>query len=63
MEFDRSFLKKLWSGEKVLCPFCDKEYLVPLHSKEKDNDDFRCPNCNQIIRTISIFNQMLKENK
>ena len=32
MELDRSFLKKLWNGEKVMCPKCNKEYLIPLLS-------------------------------
>ena len=39
MELDRSFLKKLWNGEKVMCPKCNKDYLIPLHKKRKDNDD------------------------
>lgn len=36
MNLDRTFLKKLWNGEKVLCPKCNKEYLVPLHKKIKN---------------------------
>ena len=63
MELDRTFLKKLWNGEKVKCPKCNKDYLIPLHKKKKDNDDFQCPNCNEIYRTISIFNNMLKDGK
>ncbi len=63
MELDRSILKKLWNGEKVMCPKCSKEYLIPLHKKRKDNDDFQCPNCKEIYRTINIFNNMLKEGK
>ena len=35
MELDRAFLKKLWNGEKVLCPKCNEEYLVPLHKRRK----------------------------
>ena len=45
MELDRIILKKLWDGEKVLCPKCNEDYLIPLHKKKKDNDDFICPKC------------------
>ena len=34
--------------------------LVEL-KKRKDNDDFQCPNCNEIYRTINFFNNMLKD--
>ena len=63
MEIDRSILKRLWNGEKVLCPKCSTDYLIPLHKNKKDNDDFVCPNCKEVFRTISIFNKMLKDNK
>lgn len=66
MNLDRTFLKKLWNGEKVLCPKCNKEYLVPLHNKLKkqdDKNDFKCPNCNEIYRTIGILSNLLKNNK
>ena len=63
MELDRTFLKKLWNGEKVMCPKCNKGYLIPLHKKKNNSDDFQCPNCNEIYRTISIFNNMLKDGK
>ena len=63
MELDRNILKKLWNKEKVICPKCESDYLIPLHKKKKDNDDFKCPKCKEIYRTISIFNKMLKENK
>jgi predicted RNA-binding Zn-ribbon protein involved in translation (DUF1610 family) len=56
-------LKKLWNGEKVLCPKCNEDYLIPLHKKKKDNDDFQCPKCKEVFRTIAIFNKMLKDNK
>ena len=63
MELDRIILKRLWNGEKVMCPKCDNDYLVLLHKKRKDNDDFQCPNCKEIYRTINIFNEMLKNGK
>ena len=63
MELDRKILKKMWNGEKVLCPKCNDDYLILLHKKKKDNDDFQCPKCNEVFRTITIFNNMLKDNK
>ena len=33
MELDRTILKKLWNGEKVLCPKCNEDYLIPLNKK------------------------------
>lgn len=60
MQLDRIFLKKLWDGEKVMCPKCNKDFLVPLH---KDNDDFKCPNCKEVYRTINIFSIILNSNK
>ena len=59
MELDRAFLKKLWNGEKVLCPKCNEEYLVPLHKKRKDNDDWQCKKCGEVYRTISILSELL----
>lgn len=63
MELDRKFLKQLWNNEKVLCPKCNEEILVPLHKKKKDNNDFQCPNCQEIYRTINILNELLNANK
>ncbi len=63
MKIDRKFLKQLWNNEKVLCPKCNKEYLIPLHGKKKDNDDWKCPNCKEIYRTINLFNRLLKNEE
>lgn len=63
MNLDRKNLKKLWNGEKVLCPKCSKEYLVPLHKNKNDYNDWQCPNCKEVIKTINIFNNMLKDGK
>ena len=63
MELNRNILKKLWNEEKVICPKCNEDYLIPLNKKKKNNDDFQCHKCKEIFRTISIFNKMLKENK
>ncbi|MBR3210065.1 MAG: hypothetical protein IKF82_07390 [Bacilli bacterium] len=54
MELDRIILKKLWNGEKVLCPKCNEDYLIPLHKKKKDNDDFQCPKCKEVFSN-SVF--------
>ena len=35
MKLDRSFLKKLWNGEKVMCPKCNKDYLKKLRKISK----------------------------
>ena len=63
MKLDRNTLKKLWNGEKVICPKCNVEYLVSLHKNKKDNNDFKCPNCNEIYRTINILCDLLEEKK
>ncbi len=63
MNLDRKTLKKLWNGEKVLCPKCSKEYLILLHKNKKDYNDWQCPNCKEVIKTINILNNMLKEGK
>lgn len=63
MELDREFLKQLWNDEKVLCPKCNEEHLIPLHKNKKDNSDWQCPKCKEIYRTINLFNKLLKDNK
>ena len=53
-----SFLKKLWRGEKTLCPVCGCE-LELLHKKAKKNDcDWQCKNCDKTIRTIHLLNEI-----
>lgn len=59
MELDRKFLKRLWNNEEVICPKCMKGTLIPLHKNKKDNNDFKCPNCKEIYRTIKILNNLL----
>ena len=63
MEINREILKKLWHGERVICPKCNSDYIIPLHKNQKDNNDFQCPNCKAIFRTINILNNLLKDNK
>lgn len=63
MKQGRVFLKKLWQKEKVLCPKCHNDYLIPLHRKRKDNNDFICPSCKEIYRTMNILQRLLCDNK
>ena len=63
VELDRSFLKRLWNNERVLCLKCNDDYLVPLHKKRHDNNDFICPKCKEIYRTIDILQDLLKSNE
>lgn len=49
-------LKKLWNEEDVICPKCREEVLVLLHKKKKkSNNDWVCPKCGEIYRTISML--------
>ena len=34
MELDRTILKKIWNGEKVLCPKCNEDYFFIVTFKE-----------------------------
>ena len=52
-------LKKLWTGEKVPCPKCGKEFLEHLHKKAKKSDtEWKCPECGEIFRTINMLNEL-----
>ena len=33
-----ALMKKLWRGEKVVCPKCGKDTLTHLHKKAKKSD-------------------------
>ena len=53
-----SFMKRLWAGEPTLCPKCGRAELVPLHKrlkKEPDRNDWQCPVCGEIYRTINMM--------
>jgi uncharacterized C2H2 Zn-finger protein len=63
MQIDRTVLKKLWKGEQVLCPKCEKSYLIPLHKNKKDYNDFQCPNCKEVFRTLNRLKQLLNKDK
>ncbi len=50
------FLKRLWRGEETRCIACGGANLTYLHKKAKKSDnDFICPACGKIYRTISMF--------
>ena len=59
MDLDREFLKRLWNGEPTVCPRCCGETLIPLHKRRKDRDDWQCPHCGEIYRTMKILNDLL----
>lgn len=51
-----AFLKRLWSAIPTNCPRCQKSELVRLHKKaKKDNNDWKCPECGEIYRTINMM--------
>lgn len=55
------FLKKLWGEELTPCPKCGGT-LEHLHKKaKKSNNDWKCPECNSIYKTINIL-YSLNEN-
>ena len=57
-----SFLKKLWTNQKVPCPKCGHEFLEHLHKKaKKSNNDWQCPACGEIYRTIRMLLQLPEE--
>lgn len=51
-----AFLKRLWNAQTTPCPKCGAAELVLLHQKaKKSNNDWKCPACGEIYRTINIF--------
>lgn len=58
-EEEVALLKKMWRAEAVICPKCGKAELVHLHKKaKKSNDDWKCPACEEIYRTINMLMQL-----
>lgn len=56
------FLKKLWTGQTVICPKCGKAELILLHKKAKKSDcDWKCPECGEIYRTIRMLKELPEE--
>ena len=55
-ETELRLLKKLWREEPVLCPKCKAAELTHLHKKaKKSNNDWKCPACGEIYRTINML--------
>lgn len=53
------FMKRLWQNQPTPCPKCQDALLVPLHKKaKKDNNDWKCPACGEIYRTISMLYEL-----
>ena len=57
-----AFLKRLWSEMPTVCPKCGQAELVFLHKKaKKSNNDWKCPACGEIYRTINLFCDLPEE--
>ena len=57
-----AFLKRLWRAEPTTCPKCGASELVLLHKKaKKSNNDWKCPNCGEIYRTIGMMMDLPNE--
>ena len=55
-EEELAFLKRLWREQPTVCPKCGQAELVLLHKKaKKSNNDWKCPACGEIFRTINMF--------
>ena len=55
-EEELAFLKRLWREEPTVCPRCGGAELTYLHKKaKKSNNDWKCPACGEIYRTINLF--------
>ena len=55
-EEELAFLKRLWREEATVCPRCGGAELTYLHKKaKKSNNDWKCPACGEIYRTITLF--------
>lgn len=57
-----AFMKRLWREEPTDCPVCGQAQLVFLHKKaKKSNDDWKCPACGEIFRTINMMYELPDE--
>ena len=55
-EEELAFLKRLWRGLPTVCPKCGGAELTYLNKKaKKSNNDWKCPACGEIYRTINLF--------
>lgn len=50
------FMKRLWREEPTVCPKCGGAELTYLHKKaKKSSNDWKCPSCGEIYRTIGML--------
>ena len=55
------FLKSLWNETPQPCPLCGGA-LDFLHKKaKKSNNDWKCPACGEIYRTIGMLMELPEE--
>jgi predicted RNA-binding Zn-ribbon protein involved in translation (DUF1610 family) len=58
-ETEVALLKRLWRAEETVCPKCGGAVLTHLHKKaKKSNNDWVCPACGEIYRTIQMLYQL-----
>ena len=51
-----TFMKRLWQEKPTVCPKCGSAELTFLHKKaKKSNNDWKCPHCGEIYRTINML--------
>lgn len=51
-----AFMKRLWQEKPTVCPKCKGAELTHLHKKaKKSNNDWVCPSCGEIYRTINML--------
>lgn len=61
-EKEVTFLKRLWAEQPTPCPRCGEAQLVHLHKKaKKSSNDWKCPACGEIIRTINLLYELPNE--
>ena len=61
-EEELRFMKRLWREEPTVCPKCGGAELTYLHKKaKKSNNDWKCPSCGEIYRTIGMLMDLPNE--
>lgn len=61
-EEELRFMKRLWQEVPTVCPKCGGAELTHLHKKaKKSNNDWKCPACGEIYRTIGMLMDLPNE--
>ena len=56
------FMNRLWREEPTVCPKCGGAELTYLHKKaKKSSNDWKCPACGEIYRTIGMLMDLPNE--